>query len=312
MWRPRALSSVANLSEHLVLNKVRAGVSQGDPPNVGRAPSFPTPCLLISGGVWSPRRPGGPGYRAWCELPQAAPGCVHPPPLPCAPAPSTRSHRCSRADRVAMQDATAQMAMLQFISSGLPKTAVPSTIHCDHLIEATTAPQEERCAPQPAPLTSRACSSRANTSRLPARVQAELFWRCRRPEPCQDEQQGGVRLLGLRGCQVRRRLLEARLRHYPPDRAGELRLPGRHDDRHGLAHTERRWPRHVCCRCRRRRRRRRHGGPAVGAQGAQGDRRAPHRQDVQLDVAQGCDLQARWCALPGHARAVLACVAGRV
>lgn len=39
-------------------------------------------------------------------------------------------------DRVAMQDATAQMAMLQFISSGLPKVAVPSTIHCDHLIEA--------------------------------------------------------------------------------------------------------------------------------------------------------------------------------
>lgn len=35
-----------------------------------------------------------------------------------------------------MQDATAQMAVLQFISSGLPKTAVPSTIHCDHLIEA--------------------------------------------------------------------------------------------------------------------------------------------------------------------------------
>ena len=35
-----------------------------------------------------------------------------------------------------MQDATAQMAMLQFISSGLPKVAVPSTIHCDHLIQA--------------------------------------------------------------------------------------------------------------------------------------------------------------------------------
>jgi len=43
-----------------------------------------------------------------------------------------------RPDRVAMQDATAQMAVLQFISSGLPKTAVPSTIHCDHLIEATS------------------------------------------------------------------------------------------------------------------------------------------------------------------------------
>ena len=45
-----------------------------------------------------------------------------------------------------MQDATAQMAVLQFISSGLPKTAVPSTIHCDHLIEGTTAPQADRRA----------------------------------------------------------------------------------------------------------------------------------------------------------------------
>lgn len=41
-----------------------------------------------------------------------------------------------RPDRVAMQDATAQMAMLQFISSGIPRVQCPSTIHCDHLIEA--------------------------------------------------------------------------------------------------------------------------------------------------------------------------------
>lgn len=41
-----------------------------------------------------------------------------------------------RPDRVAMQDATAQMAVLQFMSSGIPKTMVPTTIHCDHLIEA--------------------------------------------------------------------------------------------------------------------------------------------------------------------------------
>lgn len=43
-----------------------------------------------------------------------------------------------------MQDATAQMAVLQFISSGLPQTAVPSTIHCDHLIEGTTQAQADR------------------------------------------------------------------------------------------------------------------------------------------------------------------------
>jgi aconitate hydratase len=35
-----------------------------------------------------------------------------------------------------LQDATAQMAVLQFVSAGLPTTAVPSTIHCDHLIVA--------------------------------------------------------------------------------------------------------------------------------------------------------------------------------
>jgi aconitate hydratase len=39
-------------------------------------------------------------------------------------------------DRVAMQDATAQMALLQFMQSGRPKVAVPSTVHCDHLIMA--------------------------------------------------------------------------------------------------------------------------------------------------------------------------------
>jgi aconitate hydratase len=39
-------------------------------------------------------------------------------------------------DRVAMQDATAQMALLQFMSAGRPKVAAPSTVHCDHLIQA--------------------------------------------------------------------------------------------------------------------------------------------------------------------------------
>jgi aconitate hydratase len=39
-------------------------------------------------------------------------------------------------DRVAMQDATAQMALLQFMTAGLPEVAVPTTVHCDHLIQA--------------------------------------------------------------------------------------------------------------------------------------------------------------------------------
>src|SRR5918994_5477813 len=41
-------------------------------------------------------------------------------------------------DRVAMQDATAQMALLQFMTAGLDEVAVPTTVHCDHLIQAKT------------------------------------------------------------------------------------------------------------------------------------------------------------------------------
>ena len=46
-------------------------------------------------------------------------------------------------DRVAMQDATAQMALLQFMSAGIPKVAVPSTVHCDHLIQAEVGARED-------------------------------------------------------------------------------------------------------------------------------------------------------------------------
>ncbi|MCB0219641.1 MAG: aconitate hydratase [Chrysiogenetes bacterium] len=47
-----------------------------------------------------------------------------------------KSYLLLRPDRVAMQDATAQMAILQFMLSGKTETAVPSTVHCDHLIRA--------------------------------------------------------------------------------------------------------------------------------------------------------------------------------
>ncbi|WHZ08911.1 MAG: Aconitate hydratase [Cytophagales bacterium] len=46
-------------------------------------------------------------------------------------------------DRVAMQDATAQMALLQFMSAGKAKVAVPSTVHCDHLIVAKTGASDD-------------------------------------------------------------------------------------------------------------------------------------------------------------------------
>jgi len=46
-------------------------------------------------------------------------------------------------DRVAMQDATAQMALLQFMQAGRPKVAVPSTVHCDHLIMAKVGAEKD-------------------------------------------------------------------------------------------------------------------------------------------------------------------------
>lgn len=46
-------------------------------------------------------------------------------------------------DRVAMQDATAQMALLQFMQAGKKKVSVPSTVHCDHLIQAKLGAQED-------------------------------------------------------------------------------------------------------------------------------------------------------------------------
>lgn len=47
-----------------------------------------------------------------------------------------KSYLKLRPDRVACQDATAQMAILQFMSANLPAVATPTTVHCDHLIEA--------------------------------------------------------------------------------------------------------------------------------------------------------------------------------
>ncbi len=56
--------------------------------------------------------------------------------LPGAPFTRGNSYVDFNPDRVAMQDATAQMALLQFMQAGRPQVAVPSTVHCDHLIQA--------------------------------------------------------------------------------------------------------------------------------------------------------------------------------
>ena len=54
-----------------------------------------------------------------------------------------KSYMYLNPDRVAMQDATAQMALLQFMSSGRNKVAVPSTVHCDHLIQAEIGAKDD-------------------------------------------------------------------------------------------------------------------------------------------------------------------------
>src|SRR5271170_5635127 len=63
--------------------------------------------------------------------------------------PATKAHEKGKdyvdfaPDRVAMQDATAQMALLQFMTCGRAKVAVPSTVHCDHLIQAKIGAKDD-------------------------------------------------------------------------------------------------------------------------------------------------------------------------
>jgi len=57
-----------------------------------------------------------------------------------------KSYLYLRPDRVAMQDATAQMAILQFMSSGMPRVAVPTSVHTDHLIDALDKGAEQDLA----------------------------------------------------------------------------------------------------------------------------------------------------------------------
>ena len=63
--------------------------------------------------------------------------------MPSTPRTRGKDYVDFRPDRVAMQDATAQMALLQFMSAGIPTVAVPSTVHCDHLIRAEHGAQSD-------------------------------------------------------------------------------------------------------------------------------------------------------------------------
>lgn len=63
--------------------------------------------------------------------------------LPTKPFDRGKSYVDFAPDRVAMQDATAQMALLQFMQAGKEKVAVPSTVHCDHLIQAKSGAEQD-------------------------------------------------------------------------------------------------------------------------------------------------------------------------
>ena len=49
----------------------------------------------------------------------------------------------SNPDRVALQDVTGQMTILQFMQAGLKRTVVPTTVHCDHLIQARVGSESD-------------------------------------------------------------------------------------------------------------------------------------------------------------------------
>ena len=113
-----------------------------------------------------------------------------------------------RVDRVAMQDATGQMALLQFMQAGKARVAVPSTVHCDHLIRAQTGASEDM---------RRAVTENNEVYEFLHSASKKYgigFWK------------PGVG-------------------DHPPGGPRELRLPGRPHDRRRLPHPERGRPRHA-------------------------------------------------------------------
>lgn len=63
--------------------------------------------------------------------------------LPGRPYERAADYAMFRPDRVAMQDATAQMALLQFMNAGREESAVPATVHCDHLVRASDGAEQD-------------------------------------------------------------------------------------------------------------------------------------------------------------------------
>ncbi len=139
-----------------------------------------------------------------------------------------------RPDRVAMQDATAQMALLQFAQADIPRVAVPTTVHCDHLIRA-----HARREPGHRDGARRERRGLRRSSQTASARYGIGFWKP--------------------GAGIIHQVV---LENYA--------FPGRADDRHRLPHAERRRPRDVRLGRRRRGRGRRDGRVPVGGQAARG------------------------------------------
>ncbi len=152
----------------------------------------------------------------------------------------------TRPDRVALQDATAQMAILQFMLAGKDQAAVPVTVHCDHLI-------------------------RAHKGANPDLVVAG------------EENREVYDFLASASAALRIRLLAAGRRHHPSGRARTLCLPRPDDARHRFPHPQCRWARLFCRRRRRRRRGRRDGRSALGGPASPHRRRTSQGQAAGLD-----------------------------
>ncbi len=159
-------------------------------------------------------------------------------------------------DRVAMQDATAQMALLQFMTAGLDdcRSADDGALRPPHPGEGG---------------------------------------RGHRPEDRPHDERRGLRLPPHRVGSLRHRLLEAGLGDHPPGRARELRLPRRDDDRHRQPHAQRGRPRDDRDRRRRCRCGRRDDGLPVQRAVAEAHRRAPHGRALGMVVAEGRDPEGR-------------------
>ncbi len=175
-----------------------------------------------------------------------------------------------RPDRVACQDATAQMAILQFMSAGMPAVANPTTVHCDHLIEAQVGGPKD---------LARAISINNEVYDFLSTACAKYnigFWK---------PGSGIIHQILLENYAVPGLLLIGTDSHTVRSPRSPLSSP---PELTCVCVAAQCWrSRHVRHRRRRRRCRRRHGQPSLGAEGAQNDRRQAHRQDVGLDVAQG-------------------------